>query len=96
MINILELRGIFLDMYYGNLRLVQQQYIPRSVYLYCSSITVQISVVSILQQSRESQEIRKGFKILKATPSSSSFEEGKKGSSRLGELAILKDAHSAD
>ena len=85
-------------MYYGNLRLVQQQYIPRSVYLYCS-ITVQISVVSILQQSRESQEIRKGFKILKATPSSSSsssFEEGKKGSSRLGELAILKDAHSAD
>ena len=92
----MELRGIFLDMYYGNLRLVQQQYIPRSVYLYCS-ITVQISVVSILQQSRESQEIRKGFKILKATPSSSSCcEEGKKGSSRLGELAILKDAHSAD
>lgn len=84
-------------MYYGNLRLVQQQYIPRSVYLFCS-ITVQISVVSILQQSRESQEIRKGFKILKATPSSSSssFEEGKKGSSRLGELAILNYAHSAD
>lgn len=56
--------------------------------IYCS-ITVQISVVSILQQSRESQEIRKGFKILKATPFSSCYEEGKKGS-RLGELAILK------